>query len=202
MSFSTDIQIRTVGILDTFRHEHPKLFGSSPANPSTGHSHNPPTLDSTHSDQGVDVAAFIRWLDHRVTVKGFADTTAKCYRRWVAKHLEHVGHHGTDKLRTWIPPTQRYALAKAAAMGPEHVLLNDADDSKLFEAAAQGNSRYLSFISESVLVIVIADLMPPARTAMETALWFTCTLWTGLRPREWLYARFLEEHFDPDTGVT
>lgn len=106
-------------------------------------------------------------------------------------------------------------MAEAAAMSPEHVLLNDADDRTLFEAAAEGKLRYLSFISESVLDIVIADLMPTARTqeentnpsrnriaAMETALWFTCTLWTGLRPREWPYARFLEEHFDPDTGVT
>lgn len=106
-------------------------------------------------------------------------------------------------------------MAEAAAMSPEHVLLNDADDRTLFEAAAEGKLRYLSFISESVLDIIIADLMPAARTqeentnpsrnriaAMETALWFTCALWTGLRPREWPYARFLEEHFDPDTGVT
>lgn len=33
-------------------------------------------------------------------------------------------------------------------------------------------------------------------------MWFYCTLWTGLRPREWPYARFLETHFDPDTGQT
>lgn len=215
MSSSTDIKIRALGILDTFRHEYPKLFGSSPANSGTEHLPDSPTLDGTHSGHGVDVAAFISWLDHRVTVKGLSDTTAKCYRRWVAKHLEDVGHRGTGELRAWIPPGQRVALAEAAAMSPEHVLLNDADDSKLFEAAAQGNSRYLSFISEPVLEIVISDLMPAARTpaedanpsrnriaAMETALWFTCTLWTGLRPREWPYARFLEEHFDPDTGVT
>jgi len=215
MSSSTDIQIRAIGILDTFRHEYPKLFGSSPVNQDTEQSQDTPTLDGSHSNQSVDVAAFIRWLDHRVTVNGLADTTAKCYRRWVAKHLEDVGHRGTDELRAWIPPGQRAALNDATAMSPEHVLLNETDDSKLFEETPEGNSRYLSFVSEPVLDIVIADLMPAARTreedtnpsrnriaAMETALWFTCTLWTGLRPREWPYTRFLEEHYDPDTGIT
>ena len=33
-------------------------------------------------------------------------------------------------------------------------------------------------------------------------MWFMCTLWTGLRPHEWPYARYLEDHYDADTRLT
>jgi hypothetical protein len=100
-------------------------------------------------------------------------------------------------------------------MSPENVLLNGVDDTKLFVATTKKNQRYLSYLSESVLDLLRLDLMPPPRTkeedekpsrnriaGMEAFMWFMCTLWTGLRPHEWPSARYLEEHYDPDTQLT
>lgn len=106
-------------------------------------------------------------------------------------------------------------MKKAAVESPENVLLNGVDDAKLFVSSSKKNQRYLSFMSDSVLELLKADLMPLPRTkdeednpsrnriaGMETAMWLMCTLWTGLRPHEWPSARYLEYHYDADTQLT
>jgi hypothetical protein len=220
MAISSDIQIRAIGILKTFRSENVGASTTLPSGTSVDVSsiQSPaPSADigNGQPDLDVDVQDFTRWLDKRVIEKGLGEQTALCYRKWVAGHLESIGHTSTSTLRAWIPPSKRERLKDAGANSPDNVLLNDVDDTKLFASLTKTNQRYLSFISEPVLDLVMADLMPPARTqheednpsrnriaSMETAMWFYCTLWTGLRPREWPYARFLEKHFDPDTGLT
>ncbi|WP_219096297.1 hypothetical protein [Pseudomonas sp. UMAB-40] len=216
MSISNDIQIRAIGILKSYRSEQvsPSTSHSLPVNAPLPHADDS-LSHSANLDLSVDVSDFVRWLDNRVTVKGLGESTARCYRKWVSAHLESLGHTSTAELREWIPPNKRARIAAAAEVDPDNVLQNDVDDSKLFVSSTSTNQRYLSFISESVLELVKADLMPPARTkhedenpsrnriaSTETAMWFMCTLWTGLRPREWPYARYLEEHFDPDTALT
>lgn len=216
MTISNDIQIRAIGILKTYRAEQdpPLTSSSQPANALSSPVNAAQNI-TAEPDLSVDVPDFVRWLDNRVTVKGLGESTARCYRKWVSAHLESIGHTSTAELRAWIPPTKRARIADAAAKNPDNVLRNDVDDSKLFVTSTSTNQRYLSFISDSVLQLVKADLMPPARTpfeeanpsrnriaSFETAMWFMCTLWTGLRPREWPYARYLEDHFDPDTALT
>ena len=217
MTISSEIQLRAIGILNSFRSDNSNISASSPNNSADSATSSAPTLPgpADHPDASVDVAKFTRWLDLRVTDKGLGEKTALCYRKWVASHLESVGHTSTQELRAWIPPSRRQRLKEAASISPENVLLNGVDDSKLFVSSAKKNQRYLSFVSENVLELLKADLMPPARTkdeennpsrnriaSMETAMWFMCTLWTGLRPHEWPYARYLEEHYDPDTQQT
>lgn len=215
MTISSDIQIRAIGILSTFQREISGKTGatlgnsdgstveeSADAQKRTGHAQN----------DLVDVEAFTSWLDVRVSEKGLGEQTALCYRRWVSSYLEDLGHPDTAPLRAWIPPARRERMKLEAATKAESVYLNDLDDTKLFVSTTQKNQRYLSFISEKVLDLMVADLMPAARTpeedsnpsrnriaAMETAMWFMCTLWTGLRPQEWPYARLLGEYYDPDT---
>lgn len=217
MSISNDIQIRAIGILERYRAERTIPLASSSDSPVNA---TLPHVDAEHRysadlDLSVDVTDFVRWLDNRVIVKDLGESTALCYRKWVSAHLESVGHTSTAELRAWIAPSRRKRNEAAAEVNPENVLRNDVDDSKLFVTSTSTNQRFLSFISDSVLELVKADLLPPARTSaeeenpsrnriasMETAMWFMCTLWTGLRPREWPYARYLDEHFDPDTATT
>lgn len=218
MAISSEIQLRAIGILNAFRSDNPQSPVSSQGNGVDAESSSAPgptPYPSDHPDMRVDVAKFTRWLDHRVTDKGLGEQTALCYRKWVSSHLESLGHTSTTELRAWIPPSRRERMREAVAESPENVLLNGVDDSKLFVASAKKNQRYLSFVSESALELLKDDLMPLPRTkeeednpsrnriaGMETALWFMCTLWTGLRPHEWPSARFLEEHYDPDTHLT
>lgn len=218
MTISSEIQLRAIAILNAFRSDNLNTSLSSSTNSahaatSSATTKGPSPTD--YPDTSVDVAKFTRWLDHRVTDKGLGERTALCYRRWVSSHLESLGHGSTSELRAWIPPSRRHRLKESALLNPENVLLNGVDDTKLFVASAKKNKRYLSYMSESVLELLKADLMPPARTkeeedkpsrnriaGMETAMWFMCTLWTGLRPHEWPSARYLEEHYDPDTQMT
>ena len=217
MTISSEIQQRAIGILKSFKGDNPEVLGSSQSNGVDADVTSAPTQTPSPTDQpdtSVDIATFTRWLDHRVTAKGLGEQTALCYRKWVSSYLESLGHASTSKLRAWIPPSRRQRLKDAAAISPENVLLNGVDDSKLFVASAKKSQRYLSYLSESVLELLKSDLMPPARTkeeevnpsrnriaGMETAMWFMCTLWTGLRPHEWPSARYLEEHYDPDTQL-
>ena len=218
MTISSEIQLRAIGILNAFRADTPEGSASSQGNGVDAESSTAPpqtTSPAERPDTSVDIGRFTRWLDHRVTEKGLGETTALCYRKWVSSHLEHLGHTSTQELRAWIPPSRRERMRQAAALSPENVLLNDVDDTKLFVASSKRNQRYLSFMSESVLELLKADLMPLPRTkeedekpsrnriaGMETFMWFTCTLWTGLRPHEWPYARYLEDHYDADTRLT
>lgn len=215
MPISSDIALRAIGLLSTFQAETSHSVALAPessVNAPAGAS-MPPSSVSAY--QCVDIPAFTRWLDLRVSASGLGEQTALCYRKWVASYLEEIGHASTDELRAWIPPARRERLKREAAEKPENVFLNGVDDEKLFVASTKKNQRYLSYVSERVLELLKADLMPPARTKMEeelpsrnriagfeTALWFMCTLWTGLRPHEWPAARFLEEHYDPDTRLT
>ena len=218
MTISSEIQLRAMGILNAFRSDNPEGFVTSKGNGVDAKPPVAPTpmpFSSVHPDSCVDVAKFTRWLDRRVTDKGLGEQTALCYRKWVSSHLESLGHTTTMELRAWIPPSRRQRLEDAAAISPENVLLNGADDTKLFVASAERNQRYLSYLNESVLELLKADLMPSPRTkheednpsrnrvaGTETALWFMCTLWTGLRPHEWPSTRYLEEHYNPDTQLT
>ena len=218
MTISSEIQLRAIGILNAFRADNPESFVSSQGKGVDAESSTAPpqtTSPAERPDTSVDIGRFTRWLDHRVTEKGLGETTALCYRKWVSSHLEHLGHTSTQELRAWIPPSRRERMRQAAALSPENVLLNDVNDTKLFVASSKRNQRYLSFMSESVLELLKADLMPLPRTkeedekpsrnriaGMETFMWFTCTLWTGLRPHEWPYARYLEDHYDADTRLT
>lgn len=218
MTISSEIQLRAIGILNAFKSDNLEGSVSSQSNSVDVEPSSAPTLmpsPTDHPDASVDVAKFTRWLDHRVTDKGLGEQTALCYRKWVASHLEAVGHASTSELRSWIPPSRRERLKEAASLSPENVLLNGVDDTKLFVATTKKNQRYLSYLSESVLDLLQLDLMPPPRTkeedekpsrnriaGMETFMWFMCTLWTGLRPHEWPSARYLEDHYDPDTQLT
>lgn len=218
MTISSEIQLRAIGILNAFKSDNPESSVSSQGNGVDAESSSAPTSTPSPSDPPdtcVDVAKFTRWLDLRVTDRGLGETTALCYRRWVSSYLEDLGHTSTQELRAWIPPSRRERMKKAAVESPENVLLNGVDDEKLFVSSSKKNQRYLSFMSESVLELLKADLIPPPRTkeeevnpsrnriaGMETAMWFMCTLWTGLRPHEWPSARYLDNHYDADTQQT
>lgn len=212
MAISNDIQRRAVGILRTFQLEiaSSKVLTPDARSPTLGTASPYPHAPETT----IDVGEFTRWLDERVTVKGLGESTALCYRKWVAGYLEDRGHNLTAELRAWIPPSRR-AKITLAARDVDNVLLNDVSANRLFVESSKRNQRYLSFISASVLDALLVDLMPVALTedeernpsrnriaSMETAMWFMCTLWTGLRPHEWPYARYLEQHYDPDTSLT
>ena len=218
MAISSEIQLRAIGIINAFRADNPESSVSSQGNGVDAESSSAPTSTpspSDHPDTSVDIGRFTSWLDQRVTDRGLGETTALCYRKWVSSHLESLGHTSTQELRAWIPPSRRERMREAVAVSPEDVLLNGVDDTKLFVESAKKNQRSISFMSESVLELLKTDLMPPHRTkeeevnpsrnrvaGMETALWFMCTLWTGLRPNEWPSARYLEDHYDADTQLT
>ena len=164
--------------------------------------------------RAVRVSDLVVWLDDRILSRGLSGSTALCYRRWVASYLESMGCDDTALLRSWIPPAQRDAKVMEAAASADYVLRNEIDDAVFFVESSKNNHRYLSFLSEPVLNMLMAELMPPESVrdnthpsrnqiaGMETAMWFMCTVWTGLRPHEWPYARYLENHFDPDTNST
>jgi integrase len=215
MTISSDIQLRAIGVLSTF---HRETVGKTEISQSILGGFtvelSPDSQKRTEHSQNdwVDVQAFTSWLDARVVERGLGEQTALCYRKWVSSHLEDLGHPDTAPLRAWIPPSRRERFKEEAATKAESVYLNDLDDTKLFVSSTQKNQRYLSFISEKVLDLLVDDLMPAARSpeedsnpsrnriaAMETAMWFMCTLWTGLRPHEWPSARLLGEYYDPDT---
>lgn len=215
MPISSDIKLRAIGILTSFRSERPGTSALTPGLLDDSAAKSVDAPSSISANQSVDVGAFTRWLDERVTVKGLGEQTALCYRKWVSSYLEEQGHESTSELRAWIPPSRRQRMKVEAAENPENVLLNGVDDSKLFVALTKKNQRYLSYVSESVWELLKDELFPAARTkaeeetpsrnriaGMETALWFVCTLWTGLRPHEWPAARYLQDHYDPDTHLT
>ncbi len=206
MVISSDIASRASGILKTFFDERPQCMPSSELGGAN--------RTAAEIARGVRVSDLVEWLDDRVLSKGLSGSTALCYRRWVASYLESIGCEETERLRSWIPPAQRDEKVIVAAESADYVLRNEIDDEAFFVASSKNNHRYLSFVSEPVLNMLIAELMPPEPAyskgnpsrnqiaGMETAMWFMCTVWTGLRPHEWPYARYLENHFDPDTNRT
>lgn len=166
----------------------------------------------TGDDLRVDMDNLLRWLNSRFSGNEVSQTTAKCYRRWLASYFDALEHPESAVVRNWIPP-----------FSPEADLVADIKDAAYLAAKAfdpkvhlspgedtlPGNSRYLSFVDRESFSLLLGQLLsetrdgkPRYQSGPQTALMFTVTMMTGLRPHEWPTARYLETFFDPETKLT
>ena len=169
----------------------------------------------TGMDTSVDMDRVIDWLNHRFGGTDISETTMKCYRRWLASYFDAVGHSEAAVIRSWVAPhsiearlrdDQKDALS-LSVLGTTHT---SSGKRVLPDTVLPGNDRYLSFVDADSVALLVEQLLstsrssgrPRYRSGPETALFFTVTMMTGLRPNEWPLARFLETHFDPDTKMT
>ena len=165
------------------------------------------------SDVSVSMDGVVGWLDNHCRETGMSKTTAKCYRRWLASYFEDIEHPRAQMVRNWVPPMSREAALIADETDAAYlagkaggVLLakSDIDDDDLI-----GNSRYLTCLDRSWYTKLIEQLLDCTPSGSQryifgpqSALMFTVTMMTGLRPMEWPSARYLESHFDPQTKMT
>lgn len=164
-------------------------------------------------DASVSMDAVVGWLDGHCRQTGMSLNTAKCYRRWLASYFEAIEHPRALLVRNWVPPMSREATliadetdAAYLAGKAEGVELakNDIDDDDLI-----GNSRYLTCLDRAWYTKLIEQLLDCTPSGSQryifgpqSALMFTVSMMTGLRPMEWPSARYLESHFDPQTKMT
>lgn len=152
----------------------------------------------------VDVADVLGWLNRRVREHGLSMTTAKCYRRWLAAFFESENHPQAALMRNWAPPGSQ-----------EAVLAEDSRDAEVLRPATLQvqslgtNSRYLAHMDKAAYTALMQQLLScDAKGAQRysagpvAALMFTATMMTGLRPKEWPSARYLESFTDPETMLT
>lgn len=174
------IRERAVGLLQTYRRETTE-----------------PLTDL------VDVGDVLCWLNRRVREQGLSLTTVKCYRRWLASYLESEGHPQAAMMRNWAPPGSH-----------EDVLAEDRRDAEKLQPAlavesVATNSRYFAYLDKPAYTALMQQLLgSDAKGAIRysagpvSALMFTATMMTGLRPKEWPSARYLESFMDPETMLT
>lgn len=211
MDSTNSAHYRALGLLNSYLDE--SSLGIEESTPSvTGNDSSPRSASQYASVTGK---GFTAWLDERVGSRKLQESTAVLYRKWVSAYLAEIDHPAVNEVRSWIPPARRLRLEREASERAEQALLAaDADASALFVSSSTRNKRYLSFASAKVIQLLADALMPQSSSASDslptasqvakadTCMWFMCTLWTGLRPLEWPYARYLQNHFDPDTGNT
>lgn len=161
-------------------------------------------------------ANLIRWLDGLCANKNLSETTAKCYRRWLAAFLESIGHSSADAMRNWIPPNSRESallrdeLAAQALSEDQATQLAMSGRKKLLVDTSNRNSRYLTYVGEREFKALLAQLVEVTPTTGQPrykggeliSLFFVVSAMTGLRPYEWPSARLLDSHFDVDTKMT
>ncbi|MBA1280246.1 hypothetical protein [Stutzerimonas stutzeri] len=175
------IRDRAIGLLQTYRREATE-----------------PLSDS------VDVGDVLCWLNRRVREHGLSMTTAKCYRRWLASFLEGENHPQASMMRNWAPPGSH-----------EEVLAEDLRDAEALRPAALKvesvvtNSRYLAHLDKPAYTALMHQLLSADSNGGQrysagpvSALMFTATMMTGLRPMEWPSSRYLESFTDPETMMT
>lgn len=151
----------------------------------------------------VNVGDVICWLNRRVTEQGLSMTTAKCYRRWLAAYFEDEDHAQSSMMRNWAPPGSH-----------EDVIEKDILDAEVLRStlslkSVKTNSRYFVSLDRPVYSLLMNQLLfiesngkARYKNGPVTALMFTATMMTGLRPNEWPGARFLDSFTDPETMLT
>lgn len=164
-------------------------------------------------DRLVDMRNLICWLNDHCAKEGMSLTTAKCYRRWLASYLEHVGHPHAVAVRNWVPPFSREARLRDDADDAQY-LADKAKDmslpSKVLKVEEDtGNTRYMTTLPSrwfKRLVDQLLSLTAKGSVRYEcgpvSSLMLSVTLMTGLRPMEWPESRYHESYFDPETKLT
>lgn len=174
------IRERAMGLLLTYRRETTEALGDV-----------------------VDVGDVLCWLNRRVTEQGLSMTTAKCYRRWLAAYFEAEDHPQSSMMRNWAPPGSH-----------EDVIEKDIRDAEILRPSlslksVKTNTRYFVSLDKAAYSLLMSHLLGVDASGNArysngpvTALMFTATMMTGLRPNEWPGARFLESFTDPETMLT
>lgn len=151
----------------------------------------------------INMADVLCWLNRRIRDQGLGVTTVKCYRRWLAAFFEAEGHPDAAMMRNWAPPGSQEAV-----MAADH---RDAEDlrSVVTVESVTTNTRNLAGLDKSAYMALMDQLLSEdAKGGLRytagpvSALMFMATLMTGLRPREWPTARYLESFTDPETMLT
>lgn len=157
----------------------------------------------------TDVRALIGWLNERVTTQGLSAVTARCYRRWLASYFESIGDPCCATIRNWVPPgTVEDALQSDEVDARNLATPGIVTSAKKMAEMATTNTTYLTYIDSDTLAPLLEQLISTdgVRQRYEhgpvTALFFTTSMMTGLRPMEWETARYRDTHFDPESKLT
>lgn len=189
-------------------------YQGQPAPTGSPVNHGSPTDGSPDDDSRIHIPAVLDWLSYIVTDGGLSITTVNCYRRWLASYFDTLGHPDVGLLRNWRPPGSPEAILQSDHEDAVSLSEVTPTDKRLLKSLVgleelPGNSRYLSYIDDVTLQALLEQLLavtasgkPRYSAGPAAALMFAVTLETGLRPNEWVSARYLESFFDPQTKLT
>ena len=156
----------------------------------------------------AEVRSLIGWLNHKVTKNGLTGITAKCYRRWLASYFESIGDPCAFAVRNWVPPGSHVAA-----------LIKDEGDARLVLGPTldmspqppvldlKANTRYHTYIERETLTLLLEALLSKCKTGPRyahghlAAMFFSATIMLGLRPKEWMTARYREIFYDPEQKI-
>lgn len=208
MSSSDAIKSRAIGLLSTYR---------IATNSGSFASSSPPSLVPVSDPVGhdwhgeINMHHLVDWLDSRVNA-GLGLSAAKCYRRWLASYFESIGHPGAMTIRCWFPegfPVPIEGISAGADSGVSLVSERSSAGADTVGVAAGAYRQRADHIARADFTLLFEQLT--GKTAAGTdryvdgtsaALFFSVTIMTGLRPMEWLSARYMESHYDPETNMT
>lgn len=207
---SGNVPSSSLGLPESFRGTLESSSGNSEARaymPSSSPIQSSSEAIGNLSDN--EVRALIGWLNERVTLQGLSGVTARCYRRWLASYFESIGDPCSVTIRSWVPPgTTEDALRTDEVDARNLAAPGVITSAKKMAELATTNSTYLTHIDSETLAPLLEQLICLDGDSQRyehgpvTALFFTTSMMTGLRPMEWETARFRETHFDPESKLT
>lgn len=151
----------------------------------------------------ADGSNLLAWLNALVTSKAVNEVSAKCYRRWLGQYLEAHDFDCANAIRNWYPPFSHESQLADDDADAASLVLNDLE-------STETNDRYYAYMGAESLKALLEQLVtttestqrPRYKNGDEIALFMVVTCMTGLRPMEWLTARYHDSYHDHDSKLT
>lgn len=109
-----------------------------------------------------DVYDFVSYLNDLAFLRYITETTANCYRRWVAAYLESINHPDSPMVRNWVVPYSKRFYVMVFGFLDYQSADGESGEGKEVEGDMQLGSFRLSELQQLDL-FGVADLLPESR---------------------------------------